>query len=102
MIIEQQVEPSYEGYKIRLGADGNFHGRPNYLYAQAIRGRNDTLKDGMQRWWKERERMSLKQIQSEAIRWTIQKETDIGFPKTGDREMYLDPLVEKLAELAER
>jgi hypothetical protein len=100
MIIQRQVEPRRSGYKVRGGSDGEFHGMDDYLDSYSRKGK--TTRDGMRRWWSDHQQKMIRQMQIEALEWTIRRESEIGFPHPGDRELYLDPLVKKLAELKER
>ena len=98
MIIRRQIEPTdRSGYKARHGSEGNSHTMPYYFNSFCKSGQ--TRKDQVSRWWAGHHDKTILEMQIEALEWTIQEETQIGFPRPRDRELYLDPLVRKLAEL---
>jgi hypothetical protein len=97
MIISRQVEPDRSGYKTRVGSDGTHHMMRNFL--DTFYRSKQTRREQFARWLTDRGSRTLEELQIEALRWTIEEETRIGFPEARDRELYLDPLVRKLAEL---
>jgi hypothetical protein len=97
-IIESQVDLSEDRYKWRDGADGKEHVHRRYFATRYCNGAWYS-KDGIRKWWTEHERHSLKDMQIEALEWTIKREKVIGFPSDQDRKRFLKPLEEKLAEI---
>jgi hypothetical protein len=97
MIIEGQVDLAGMRYKARTGSDGKGHTHTGY-FSQYCKDGSDS-RDGLARWWKEHENKSLKEMQIEALEWSIERERAIGFPNEKDREHYLNPLVKMLADL---
>jgi hypothetical protein len=98
MIIRRQIEPAdRRGYKIREGSDGKSHTMPHYFHSYYKSGQ--PRKDQLSRWWAGHRDKTIQEMQIEALEWTIEEEKRIGFPGRRDRELYLDPLVRKLAEL---
>lgn len=97
MIINDQIDIIGMTYKGRIGKDGKDHTYVGY-FEQFCSGAWFT-KDGIERWWKENQDKSLREMQIQVLQWKIENEKKIGFPKAKDKENYLHPLVAKLREL---
>jgi hypothetical protein len=99
-IIVRQINPVPMLYKMRIGADGEWHG---YQCLSSIDYSNSkSPQEALQKWWLDHQDQSLVGIQREALRWQIKREEEIGFPKPKDREYFLDPLIRMLDELMVR
>ena len=96
-IIEQQVDPAPMRYKVRVGADGKWHGFQRYL-SQHL-GHETGDREGMRQWWQERRQLCLREMQIEAYAWRIEHERRIGFPDAAEREQILQPLIQELDKL---
>jgi len=91
-IIEDQVEFYGHDYATRPGADGEEVLKPSYLYTFHTT-------QHLRNWWEERQDMTLRELQIEALEWNIEKERERGFTDDEQRETVLAPLLRRLAEL---
>jgi hypothetical protein len=96
-IIEEQVDLAGMHYIERKGTDGKDHRHQGYFSRYC--GDVWYSPEGVKKWWKEHENRSLREMQIEALAWTIERERTIGFPREKDREAYLNPLLAKLNQL---
>ncbi len=99
MILKDQVDLGEMNYKFRPGSDGKDHVFKGY-FSQFSGGRWYS-QDGLRTWWRGHRQMTLREMQVEALQWRIERERAVGFPGDGDRERYLQPLLEKLGALAQ-
>lgn len=99
-IVQDQIDPVPMRYKMRLGADGGWHGF--HSYSPILDSKGASRQESLRKWWNGNKNQSLQHIQQEAIRWHIRREEEIGFPEPKDREEYIDPLTKMLKELSER
>ena len=100
MIIEAQVDLSGMPYKARKGADSRQHNHPGYFSKYC--GNAWYSQEGLLKWWNEHDNRSVREMQIEALEWTIDRERSIGFPDDEAVESYLTPLLTKLAKLKDR
>ena len=97
-ILEEQVDLAGMRYKSRTGVDGEPHGHVGF-FSQFYKDEENKSQNAMRRWWKEHKHLSLREMQIEALRWSIAQERRIGFPDKKDEKSYLQPLLQKLKEL---
>jgi hypothetical protein len=97
-IIENQVDLAGMNYKMRIGADGNFHPFSRNYFAKYY-AQGATREVALKKWWEENQQQSLKEMQIVGLRSAIEHERKIGFATKEDEASYLTPLVEKLKAL---
>jgi hypothetical protein len=97
MIICEQVDSMRGAYKCRKGRDGEEQGVPAY-FSQFFKNRDDSPGNAFLKWWKEHQMQSLREMQIDALRWTVAQERSIGFPDKKEEEKCLQPLLKQLQE----
>lgn len=92
-IIEEQVDMlKRPRYFTRERPGGGRAGQPYYLLTMR-------QSPGLEAWWEARKARSLRELQIEAIEWTIREEEKSGFTDDAQRHEVLDPLEIRLAEV---
>jgi hypothetical protein len=91
-IIASQVDFYGVGYKARDGANGKTGSKPEYLW-------HIKTTIGLRNWWNQHRTLTLCELQTESLRWTIAEEEALGFTDESQREQILDPLQSRLREL---
>jgi hypothetical protein len=96
MILEEQVGDRMT-YKMRMGADGQFHPFDGYFSRYYTAGRDTQA--AFKAWWEENREKSLKEMQIDVLKWTIERERKVGFPTKAQEEAEFTPLIKQLNEL---
>jgi len=91
LIVERNVDLIGIRYKSREGADGKTYMSQDYFRVK--------YPHDIKRWWHENYQKPLKQARIDVLKWTIEREEKIGFPKGNDGKWRMDELRSKLAEI---
>jgi hypothetical protein len=91
-IIQEQVSPDEDFYLSRHRPGGGTFVQPFYM---------NTIRQnpGLRAWWEGHKNLTLRDLQVEALEWTIQQEKVTGFTDDVERRRVLDPLERRLANL---
>lgn len=92
LILKRQIETYRYGYKSRSLPDGGSLKKPSYLAQVA-----GTV--GLDAWWEQRKDRNLRELQTEAVQWTIEREKAAGFVDVQQQQEILVPLQARLREL---
>ncbi len=92
MIIQHHVDYWGHGYKSRDTLGEGHIVKPRFIFSLYTSGK-------LSAWWYERQDLPLRDLQIEALLWTIEQEEDAGFVDDNQRRLILTPLKDRLAEL---